>query len=135
MSRLIRFITVFCLTCILLILAYFSASAENFLIDTNGVITAVTADTDIEALKITAKVKNSDLDEYVQAARITADFSAFANLKYILIEGSKPNKLPRIDLTGAANAECVYFTLELTSNALDRIEKRIKVNDSVRMLQ
>lgn len=114
-----QFVAVF--MALLLCLMAGSALAAQFTIDEDGVITAVNADSGIEALVIPAKVEN------VPVTGIGVDFSGFTGLKYILFE----DFAPEADLTAAPALKCVYVTQGIT----DQIREKISVNDHVGLLQ
>lgn len=120
---------------LMLCLMAVSALASEFTIDEYGVVSAITADSDIEALVLPAKVRNVETDEDVQVGKITADFSRFEELQYILFDESDRRLLPKVDLTTVPNLECVYFKLALDQDTLEELRQKIKVNDGIDLLQ
>ena len=120
---------------LMLCLMAVSALASEFTIDEYGVVSAITADSDIEALVLPAKVRNVETDEDVQVSKTTADFSRFEELQYILFDESDRRFLPKVDLTTVPNLECVYFKLALDQDTLEELRQKIKVNDGIDLLQ
>ena len=114
-----------------------SALAAQFTVEKkveNGVITAVNADSMIEALVFPDKVKDN-FGEELRVAEITADLSGFTNLSYIRFETPKLDLLPAADLSTVPDLECVYFTPGVPEKDEADVRKRIGVGDTVELLQ
>lgn len=110
------------------------ALAVQFTIDEYGVITAISADSDIETLIIPEKVKNTETNDNVPVSKITANLGEFSNLKYILFKASKLESIPKVDLSTVANLECAYFAMEITDSKLSQIKQKTGLIDDDKIL-
>ena len=98
-----------------------SALAARFTVDRYGVMTAIEPDPDSETLVIPAQAWSEERGEAVPVTKITADFSGFSGLKYILFEDFGDNPFPQVDLGMAPDLECVYFIQNVTNEMIGKV--------------